>query len=88
MGSQVGLVTWEGGGGGGQEGRGGGLLVGRSWKAWGGGWGRAEDGAIGGGGGEGAGEGGGCLLVGEGEGGAEDVVASGRWTEPRSSTVP
>lgn len=29
----MGLVVWDGGGGGGQEGRGGGLLPGRSWKA-------------------------------------------------------
>lgn len=60
-------MACEGGRGGGQEGSGGGLLTGRSWKAWGkvggGGGGRLEGGTAGGGGGEVAGKGGGCLPL-------------------------
>lgn len=57
-------MACEGGKGGGQEGRGGGLLTGRSWKDWGrgggGGGGRQEGSTAGGGGGQAVGKGGGC----------------------------
>lgn len=86
----MGLTACEGGKGGGQEGSGGGLLTGRSWKAWGrggGGGGREEGGTAGGGGGQVAGKGGGCLLLWDGEAGAE-AVELGCWlTALRISTV-
>lgn len=70
MGSHVGMVLLDGDRGGGQEGSGGGLVEGRSWKPWGG----ADGGVAGSGGGQ-EGKGGGCLLLCEGEGGADDVRA-------------